>query len=79
MWSTTAGLTITVLIGTGLAIAGSLRGPSLLPWGGAFLETVTFAVVAALTGVAAAARDSGASQRPVTEASAPSSATRITR
>jgi hypothetical protein len=46
-----AGLAIALLATAALGLAGRLGGPSLLPTGGATLESAVFAVVGAIAGV----------------------------
>ncbi|MFH1330817.1 MAG: hypothetical protein ABIJ48_09245 [Actinomycetota bacterium] len=50
------GLGAAVLVGVVLLAAGRLDGPSLLPWGGALLETVVGAVAGGLAGLVGGAR-----------------------
>ena len=45
-----AGAVLAMGIGVALAAADLLRGPTLLPYGGALAETITFAAVGAISG-----------------------------
>jgi hypothetical protein len=49
----TLGIAVAVVTGVGLSIFDLLRGPSLLPFGGAFAEAIVFAMIGAGLGVLA--------------------------
>jgi hypothetical protein len=59
------GLALATSVATLLAAAGALTGPSLLPFGGALLESVVLAIVGAGLGLVLAGRLSGESQNTV--------------
>lgn len=47
------GMAFVTVVALGMGVAGTLAGPSLLPWGGAVVETVVFGAVGAIVGLVA--------------------------